>query len=265
MQELEITLEGKRFFYRETGEGPAVVLVHGFGEDGTVWSQQYDALPQYRVLIPDLPGSGRSGEVADMSIKGLSATLHAWLLKLGVERCTMIGHSMGGYITLAFAEQYPQALNAFGLFHSTAYGDTEEKKATRRKGIEFIKKNGAFEFLKTSIPTLYSDVTKKHQPKLIEQQIEASHDFSATALVRYYEAMMARPDRVHVLKASALPVLFLLGREDAAIPLKDGLEQCYLPDQSFTSILENSGHMGMREEVEKSNKQLLEFLAQLHH
>src|ERR1041384_7943248 len=71
----------------------------------------------------------------------------------------LIGHSMGGYITLAFVEKYSNYLSAFGLFHSTAFPDTEEKKITRSKGIEFIKEHGAFEFLKTSTPNLFSPIT----------------------------------------------------------------------------------------------------------
>ena len=73
---------------------------------------------------------------------------------------TLIGHSMGGYITLAFAEKYPEILNAFWLFHSSAYADDDSKKETRKKGIEFIKNNGVAAFVKTSAPNLFSEKTK---------------------------------------------------------------------------------------------------------
>lgn len=259
MQEFEAVVNGKKFFYREKGEGPVVVLVHGFGEDGAIWQNQYDIPQGFRLLVPDLPGSGRSEMIDDISMEGLASSLHHLLQQLQIDKCIMIGHSMGGYITLAFAENYAEHLNAFGLFHSTAYADSDEKKETRRKGIGFIQKNGAFEFLKTTTPNLYSPATKEQKPELVQQQIEASTNFSAQALVQYYEAMIKRPDRSHVLRTS-LPVLFALGRHDAAAPVKDGLEQCHLPQTAYVEIFENSGHVGMREEAEKSNRLLTSFI-----
>ena len=84
---------------------------------------------------------------------------------------------MGGYITLAFAEKYPGQLSALGLFHSSAFADSEEKKAIRRKGIDFIKQHGAFEFLKTSTPNLFSPQTKDEHPELIDEQLATIHNF----------------------------------------------------------------------------------------
>jgi pimeloyl-ACP methyl ester carboxylesterase len=173
---------------------------------------------------------------------------------------SILGHSMGGYIILAFAEKFPQYLNAFGLFHSTAYADSEEKKNTRKKGIEFIKQYGAFEFLKTVVPNLFSPDSKEKMPGKISDFINSLHNFSPTALVSYYEAMMQRPDRTDVLKKSKIPVLFIMGKYDTAIPLEDGLEQCHLPEKSYIHILHKSGHMGMMEEAEESNRFLEEFL-----
>jgi pimeloyl-ACP methyl ester carboxylesterase len=265
MQEHEIVFDGKKIFYRTTGKGPVVVLLHGFGEDGSIWSNQYDALNDFQLVIPDLPGSGGSDITADMSMEGMAASVDSLLSNINIDRCTIIGHSMGGYVTLAFAEKYPGKLNGFGLFHSTAYADSEEKKETRRKGIDFIEKNGAFPFLKTSVPNLYSPDTKKESPGLIEQQIKASTNFSGAALVHYYRSMIERPDRTDVLKNSRMPVLFILGKYDVAVQLKDGLEQCTLPELSYIHILESSGHMGMIEEPKRSNQILINYLKNLDH
>ena len=173
---------------------------------------------------------------------------------------TLIGHSMGGYITLAFAEKYPELLNAFGLFHSTAYADDDAKKETRRKGIEFIKNNGASAFLKTTTPNLFSEKTKKENPELVEKLIDQSKDFSSESLIQYYEAMIQRPDRTSVLKSFQQPILFIIGKHDTAVPLQSSLEQCYLPSISHIHILQNSGHMGMWEEKDKATEILLNFL-----
>ncbi|MBK7375227.1 MAG: alpha/beta fold hydrolase [Chitinophagaceae bacterium] len=108
-------------------------------------------------MVPDLPGSGKSGVISSQSAVGMeeyAEIIKAILVEEKIEKSTMLGHSLGGYITLAFAEKYPGMLNSFGLVHSTAFADSEEKKAARLKSIEFIKKYGAYDFLRTTIPGL---------------------------------------------------------------------------------------------------------------
>jgi len=261
MEEKIILLNGKQIGYRKTGNGPTVVLVHGFGEDGRIWDNQYLNLKGYRFIIPDLPGSGLSSPVNGTSMEEMAEALY-FLIQQEVidEKIVLIGHSMGGYVSLSFVEKYPEMLSGFGLFHSTSYPDTDEKKKTRLKGIQFIKDHGSYEFLKTAIPNLYSPITKENHPQMIEEQLGRSHNFSPESLVSYYEAMIARKSTSFVLKDARCPVLFILGKYDTAVPLKDGLEQCKLPDFSYIHILENSAHMGMREEVKDANQILYNFL-----
>ena len=306
MQNHKLNYQGRTLFYRTIGEGPLVVLLHGFGEDGGVWKGQFDLFPNYRLLVPDLPGSGQSEAIEDMSIEGLAEAVKAMieaplspreggasptLPKEGLsntqpspvgeaerntrlsqsgpsqpgqssleEPAILIGHSMGGYITLAFAEKYPHLLRAFGLFHSTAFADSEEKKKTREKGIRFLEEHGAAEFLKTATPNLYAPASKEAHPEWITEHLAAVHNFLAPNLVSYYKAMIKRPDRSEVLRKSRVPVLFVLGRHDAAVPLEDGLKQCYLPQLSYIHILENAGHMGMIEERLNANQILSQFV-----
>jgi len=272
MEHKEINIKGKRICYLTTGQGQVVVLVHGFGEDGTVWKNQYEALKECKLIVPDLPGSGQSEMIDDMSIEGLAEAvkeviLHETASLFFKEReagsIVMIGHSMGGYITLAFAEKYHHMLKGFGFFHSTAFEDTDEKKATRHKGIEFIKEHGAFEFLRTSIPILYSPVTKEENPLVIEQQIAASRNFSDAALVSYYMSMIQRPDRTHVLRETHLPVLLVFAKFDNSVQLQDGLKLAHMPNLSYIHILDKSGHMGMIEEREESNRILKDYIDSL--
>ncbi|HET7896671.1 MAG TPA: alpha/beta hydrolase [Flavisolibacter sp.] len=262
MQNKELNYQGKRIVYRTTGKGPAVILLHGFGEEGSVWKQQYDIFPGQQLIVPDLPGSGLSEAIDDMSMEGLADAVKALIdQELGSEaKLILIGHSMGGYITLAFAERYPERLRSFGLFHSTAFADSDEKKETRRKGIRFIEEHGAAEFLKTATPNLYAPASREHHPEWIEEHFNTVRNFSAGSLVSYYTAMIQRPDRTAVLQTSKVPVLFVLGRHDTAVPLQDGWKQCYLPQISYIQILEQAGHMGMREETEKANQILVQFV-----
>lgn len=256
--------QNKKTRYSITGNGKPVVFIHGFGEDGDVWKNQVEFLKdKFKLIIPDLPGSGQSEMIDDMSMEGMADVIHAIIREEKLEACPIIGHSMGGYITLAIADKYPGDITAFGLFHSSAYADSEEKKAVRLKGIDFIRQHGAFEFLKTAIPNLFSQQTKDEQPELIAEQVAASNNFSREALVSYYEAMMKRPDRTEMLQKAAVQVLFIMGKYDMAIPLTDGLEQCQLPEKSYIHILQKSGHMGMLEEADASNRILEKFLLEI--
>lgn len=264
----QVIFQNKKIMYRAEGNGKPVMLLHGFGEDGNIWNYQAEKLKEkFFVIIPDLPGSGKS-EMLDgkISIEDyadvVKAIADAEIIKDKKNVFTLIGHSMGGYITLAFAEKYPELLNAFGLFHSTAYADDAAKKGIRKKGIEFIKNNGAATFLKTSTPNLFSEKTRIEKPELVEKLIDLSKDFSPEALIQYYEAMMQRPDRTSVLKSFNKPIFFIIGKEDTAVPLQASLEQCHLPDVSDIHILQNSGHVGMWEEKEKATEFLLHFLFQ---
>ena len=169
---------------------------------------------------------------------------------------------MGGYITLAFAEKYPELLRAFGLFHSSAFADTEEKKETRRKGIAFIKQHGGGKFIEQATPNLFSDNTKQKSPEMVSDLVKKYTNFSGKSLVSYYDAMISRPDRTNILKKFDGPILFIMGQHDNAIPLKDILLQCHLPRVSYIQLLADSGHMGMLEEPAKSTSFLRKFLTE---
>lgn len=252
------------------------MLVHGFAEDSDIWKKQVAFLKKdFLLIIPDLPGSGQSSllDKKDAVMEDYADCIREILLEEKIDRCIMIGHSMGGYITLAFAEKFPESLITFGLFHSTAYADDETKKETRRKAIAFIEANGAEAFLKTSIPGLFYDqgnsgpadtllsgqATVVARP-LYEKLIEKASSFSKRALIQYYHAMITRPGRTHILRDSKNPVLFIAGEYDKAVPFRHSLEQSHIPDRSYISVLRNSAHMGMLEEPGRCNEILAYFL-----
>ena len=263
----EIQIAGKRIFYRVYGQGKPTMLLHGFGETGEVWSNQVDSLKNdFKLIVPDLPGTGQSELVDDMSMTGMAGVIKA-IFDAEKEMAhdpesdaILVGHSMGGYIALAYVKKYSASLRGFGLFHSTAFPDNEEKKETRKKGIEFVRKHGPFEFLKTSTPNLFSPTSKSEKSELIDVFIRGLHNFSGPALVSYYEAMMERPDTTDLLKSTRLPVLFVIGKYDNAVPMQDMLKQAYLPEKSYIHMLHQSGHMGMLEEPDISNHILKKFI-----
>jgi pimeloyl-ACP methyl ester carboxylesterase len=261
-------IQNKRIHYQITGKGKPVVLVHGFSEDSDVWKYQQDELSRhFQLIIPDLPGSGLSEMTENMSIEGLAECIHQLLLielPESTGQVIMVGHSMGGYITLAFAEKYPEMLEALGLFHSTAYADTAEKKSTRQRSIAFIRTHGSYEFLQQSVPNLFSETYRTGNNGRIKNMIEQYKDFSPAALIAYYEAMIQRPDRTAVLKSFYKPVLFIIGKNDKAVPFEDSMRQCQLPQLSYIHLLENAAHMGMWEETGKSTAALASFLQDVY-
>lgn len=267
----QIDYKGATVFYKVIGSGEPVVLIHGFAEDSEVWKYQIDYLKNnFQLIVPDLPGSGPSSIGNEqLTIEEMAECIKVILDEeffstspLGRSGgATIIGHSMGGYITLAFAEKYPQLINKFGLFHSTSYPDNEEKIQARRKGIEFIKEHGAFPFLKQSIPNLFAPKFSKEHPEEITALIERGKSFTTGALIQYYEAMIHRPDRTAILKNFSKPILFIIGKEDKAVPLQDSLQQCHYPSISHIHILEKAAHMGMWEEKDKCNRAIMAFLS----
>lgn len=239
--------------YRISGKGKPVFLLHGFGEDCTVWNELLPYLPEgYSYILPDIPGSGLSAPVAaeHTALDVLADAFLALKTTLKLDSAVWIGHSMGGYICLAVAERQPQAMQALGLFHSSALPDNEEKKANRRKAINFIREQGSEAFLKTSTPGLFAN--KQLHLQAIENLICGGRNFQPETLVQYYEMMIRRPDRTSILNSWEKPVLWICGQEDQAVPYAHSLAQAYLADQSYFSVLRQSAHMGMLEETARS-------------
>lgn len=245
-----IRFNNSDLYYRVAGSGKPVVLIHGLGEDGTIWDSTMETLKgSFQVVVPDLPGSGLSPMINKKeSMESLADAVIAIMQAESIITAAVIGHSMGGYVTMAIADKYPDYIKALGLFHSIASPDSEEKKEARRKSIEFIKEHGAAKFIEQATPGLFSEGYKSQHPEIVEEITARYTNFSAHALVQYYEAMMQRPDRTSVLKTFKGPVLFIMGKHDKAVPIELSLQQSHLPQLSYIKILENSGHMGMIEE-----------------
>jgi pimeloyl-ACP methyl ester carboxylesterase len=263
MHEHALIQKDLSLYYNIYGSGETnVVLLHGFGEDSRVWLGLVDQLQKhYKLIVPDLRGSGRStGSMENLSMDILAADVELMLAKENVTSCFMIGHSMGGYVTLAYAEKFPGRLEGLGLFHSTAFADSDEKKQTRRKNVDFIRKHGSAKFIEQANPNLFSGQFKQKNPEIVKEFTRRYSDLSAVSLVAYTEAMMNRPDRTEVLKKFPKPVLLIIGEHDLAIPLEQSLKLCQIADFSYIYIATQSGHMGMLEEPEFCLKAIQDFL-----
>jgi pimeloyl-ACP methyl ester carboxylesterase len=260
-----LLFRGKNLEYEIRGEGPAVMLVHGFTEDRRIWDPLLNGMENnYKWILPDLPGSGQSDFNDSLSgLADFAEALRAITEQENIRELVLIGHSMGGYISLAFAEKYPERLLSLGLFHSSSYADSTEKKEGRDKNISFIQKNGAEPFVTQSLPGLYSGGFAAENPQEIQKQILRYANFKPESLVLYLAAMKQRPATTGVLKSFTRPILFIMGEEDKAVPLKDALEQCHLPRISYIHILTHTAHMGMIESTIQCRTIIDRFLQQI--
>ncbi|MFN3404553.1 MAG: alpha/beta fold hydrolase [Cytophagaceae bacterium] len=248
--------------YTLSGKGPAVVLIHGFCESKDIWKDYHQQLQnKYTIITPDLPGFGESPlQHSEVSIEYFADQIHELLMSLQVENIIMIGHSLGGYVTLAYAEKYPHMLKGFGLFHSTAFADSEDKKINRDRTIDFIKKHGVAPFAESFVEPLFFMRNRKHLEKQILLMKEQTKNTSQESIISTTIAMRDRIDRTEVLKKASCPVLFIVGKEDGPVPLNKSLEQCYLPIQSVVHFFSECGHMGMYEKKEETLMAVNQFI-----
>jgi pimeloyl-ACP methyl ester carboxylesterase len=258
-----ILFHGIQLHYRKVGVGAATLLIHGFGEDGNVFNQAIKYLPeQGTLLIPDLPGSGESEvwPTAEPSLNDFALALNAILEKEGIENCRVMGHSMGGYIALAFAEQFPEKMVALGLLHSTAYADSAERIQKRKQAIDFIEREGAAAFLRISLPGLFGPAFREQEKAAIDSLLTSMKQVSGSTLIQYYRAMMQRPDRSKLLEATPYPVMFIIGDEDEIVKASDTLQLANITANAYIHVLNNVGHMSMLEAPESFAKLLLYFM-----
>lgn len=166
-----------------------VVLLHGFGENASIWDEFVKLLPEENnYLCPDF-----SFITHCKTIDNYADWLKEELDNQQISDCVIVGHSMGGYIALAFAEKYPAVLKGICLLHSTAYADSEERKATRLKTAEFIEKHGSAEFIKDFLPNMFNDEFKKSNREYILSKIETYKQIPKEALIAATLAMRERP------------------------------------------------------------------------
>ena len=245
--------------YREEGEGEPLLFIHGFCGSTSYWDKVIPALSDSnRVIAVDLPGHGESDIQNVDTIESLASFVYDFLDALQVDKVTLFGHSLGGYITLAFAEKYPNRLNAFSLIHSTAFPDSEEAKEGRDAAIHTIDEKGMQTFIEGLVPKLFAPSNSQDNQPLLEKTIQIGNSTNPNGAKNALKAMRDRIDRREVLNNTDLPVLLVAGSEDQLIP----------PEKTFSAegdhinevVLQNTGHMSMLEAPEELVKAIRLFL-----
>ncbi|MEZ5047827.1 MAG: alpha/beta hydrolase [Chitinophagaceae bacterium] len=257
---------GYEMSYQKIGSGDSIILLHGFGEDSTIWEYQVDVLKQkFTVLIPDLPGCGQSKEeIQTISLHSISIMLKELLDKESIKQTILFGHSMGGYIAMDFAKNFASYLKGISLVFSNAYADSDDKKDRRKKSIHLIEQGGKEAFLHAMILNLYSERSKKEIKLLIQQHLTIAKQISSNTLIAYYNAMLQRQDNSYILNDLQIPVQFILGKEDSTFDYKYALKQIPLCSQSDVHLLNEVGHTGMYERPDLLNNALLDFASRIY-
>jgi Predicted hydrolases or acyltransferases (alpha/beta hydrolase superfamily) len=248
--------------YRKMGQGPVLVLIHGFPSDSSLWANVCPSLAEkFTVIMPDLPGVGGSTYAGELlTIEQMAESVKLILDAEKIDKAVMAGHSMGGYTAIAFAELYPQMLKGLSFIHSVASGDNEEKKETRRKSIKLLEKEGGKEaFVKEMIPKLFAKRFKEEHPEVLQQQVDNGMKVSAAAMISFYNTMIMRPDRTEVLKQVNFPAQFIVGKEDNVVPVAASLQQSTLAGVNFVSVYPETAHMAMLENPDGLIKDLADF------
>lgn len=250
--------------YTDQGTGFPLVFIHGFCEDLTMWKELADVLAvKYRVICIDLPGFGKSSlDNPDFGLEDTAAIINDLLEEEGVDSCVMVGHSLGGYITMAFAELFPQRLAGLGLFHSTAFGDTAFKSEKRSKAMDFVREFGMSPYIKEFVPSLFYAKNFERLQERINSQIEIGVATDAESMIAYANAMNIRPDRSETLRDFSGKVLLIIGKKDASIPLEESQRLIALREDASSLVLKKAAHMGMFEKTEKTIAILEEFMSQ---
>lgn len=257
-----IEIRGKKISFTDKGEGPCLVLLHGFTESSGIWKQFIRRLSgRFRVVAVDLPGFGKSDCLAEVhSMELMAGVVKKVLQALDVKQCVMAGHSMGGYVTLAFARLYPRMLKGICIFHAHPFADTEEGRKLRERAIEVIRAD-KFSFILQFIPSLFPDETHEKYRKQIDNLIQEASKLSKEAILAAMIGMKKRQDSVETLKYLKIPVLFILGMKDTRIPVDRAGEMILLPKHSESLILQDVAHMGFYEAPDVTHRAVGDFAA----
>jgi len=246
-----LSFKNSTISFSDVGKGPAVVLLHGFLENSTMWKDVVPELTETkRVVTIDLLGHGQTdclGYVHSMEI--MAEAVYAVLKSLRLRKVIVVGHSMGGYVALALAEQHPKMIKGLCLMNSTSYADDEERKQLRARANKMVQNN--FEnMVRMSFTNLFEEVSRT----LFKQEIELALAEALKTPVQGYiasqEGMRIRPDRSHVLEKSTFPSFYIIASEDPVIDAISNNKEAIKVGAKIYGI--EGGHMSHIE-----NKELL--------
>lgn len=244
--------------YNDTGKGTAIVLLHGFLENKKMWDNYL--LPfakKNRVITIDLLGHGETECLGYVhSMEDNAEAIHAVLSHLRIRKAIFVGHSMGGYVALAFAELYPESVKGLVLLNSTAKADNEERKLNRDRAIKAVKQSYKG-FVSMAIANLFSENNRERLIEEIENTKKEALKTPLQAIVASLEGMKIRKDREVLLHLTPYPKMLILGEKDPVLPYEENKTQ--IENTSVALVIFPDGHMSHIENQEDLTGVLLQF------
>ena len=211
----------EHFFYTKQGNSKAKVIVflHGFLEDHSIWKDLADSLSDdYCVIAIDLLGHGKTPTIAPVhTMERMAEEVYTILQKEAISSCTLVGHSMGGYVALAFAELFAEKVAGLILMNSTPLPDSEEKKANRDRVLKVIEKQKEL-FVRTAVTNLFSETNRLTMKVELEKLVAVGLATSNEGIVAASLGMKKRPDRTEVFEQLQAKKHIIMGKNDALIP-----------------------------------------------
>lgn len=253
------TYKNTKISYTEQGKGTTVVLLHGFLENKTMWNDYVIAISKKnRVITIDLLGHGETECLGYVhSMEDNAEVVLAVLQHLKIRKAVFIGHSMGGYVALAFAELYPENVKGIVLLNSTSHADSDERKTNRDRAIKAVKQNYT-SFVRMSIANLFSEKNRTILVDEIENVKTEALKTPLQGIVASLEGMKIRKDREVILHFATYPILLILGKQDPVLIYDENVSQ--IENTTVKLHTFNDGHMSHIENREELMLILLEFL-----
>ncbi|HEY0078175.1 MAG TPA: alpha/beta fold hydrolase [Pyrinomonadaceae bacterium] len=248
--------------YEVAGAGPAVVLLHGFPFNRSMWREQVEVLSQSRrVITPDLRGHGETSAMDEAAtMERMAEDTTALLDELGIERAVVGGLSMGGYVALAFYRLFPERVRAMVLADTRATPDTEEARRTREETAQRALKEGMGAIVETMLPKLVAPATLEGNAEVLSRLREMMERTNPVGAASALRGMALRRDQTDLLARIDVPVLVVVGDSDAVTPPKDAEAMHAAIAGSHLQVIEGAGHVSNMERPEEFNRALLEFL-----
>ena len=254
-----------QLYYTEAGSGLPVVLLHGFPFDHSIWQAQQAALSQsFRVIAPDLRGHGQSPLVEDevYPMETLAGDVLALLDRLDIERAVWVGHSMGGYVTMAALRLAPERVQALGLVATHPHADSHEKRLQRQESADSAAQSGSTDTAHSMLAVLFASGVEGSSP-LAQSVYDIMINTPGPTMAGAMRGMAQRPDSLDVLRAANLPTLVIAGAEDRVIePAVVQNMEAQMPHARLVTI-EGAGHLPMLENPEATTNALRDFLTTL--
>lgn len=250
--------KGTPIFYSDSGKGSVIVLLHGFLENSLMWKDiEAEFAKTHRIVCIDLLGQGQTGCLGYVhTMEQMAEAIYAVLKSLRLRRVVLIGHSMGGYVSLAFAEKYGEMVKGICLMNSTAQADSEERKKLRVRANKMAQTN-----YENMVRMAVGNLFKPESLELFSDEVKwVKQEALKTPLQGYIaanEGMRIRPNRVSTLH-NIKPLLYIIGKSDPVINTDSVIEEAKSINAEYV-VLEG-GHMSHVENKEELIKELKSFV-----